>query len=87
MAKNLSVRHGRGLTRPSTSLPPYQESQTWITGTSPVMTVESVPAPSLDDRHMPRHIARRGAVEPRIIRHLDLPSERAKARALIERER
>jgi hypothetical protein len=67
--------------------PPYQESKTWITGTSPVMTIESVPAPSLDDRHMPRHIARRCPVEPRIIRHLDLPPERAKAGALIKCER
>ena len=36
---------------------------------------------------MPCHIARRRAVEARIVLHLDLPPERAKARALVERER
>src|SRR5207249_9489600 len=42
---------------------------------------------SLNHRHMPRDMTRRRPVEARIVRHLDLPPERSKARALIERQR
>ncbi len=40
----------------------------------------------VNHRHMPRHMARRGAVEARIILHLDLPPESAEAGALVERQ-
>ena len=36
---------------------------------------------------MPRHIAWRGAIKPRIVGNLDPPPERAKACALIEGQR
>src|SRR5882672_9741579 len=51
-------------------------------GSSPGMT-----ANSLDNRHMPRRVTRRGAVEARIVLDLDLPPEGAKAKALIEGDR
>ena len=62
-------------------------SKTWITGTSPVMTDERAFVPSLNHRHMPRRVTRRGAVKARIVLDLDLPPEGAKAGALIERHR
>src|SRR6266404_4712186 len=43
-------------------------------------------ASSLYHRHMPRHMARRGPVEARIVRNLDLAPERTEARPLIERK-
>src|SRR6185295_9869970 len=51
------------------------------------MTIEGASAPSLDNWHMPRHLTWRGAVEPRIIRHLDLSPERTKTRTLVEGQR
>ena len=42
---------------------------------------------SFDDRNMLRGTARRGSVKARVVRDLDLPPERAKTRALIERQR
>ena len=41
---------------------------------------------SLDDRHMPRHIARHCSVEPGIVHHFDLPAKRTEARPLVEGE-
>lgn len=38
----------------------------------------------LDNRHMPRRIARCCAIKPRIVRHLDLAAEGAEAGALVE---
>src|SRR6266404_2796266 len=49
-------------------------------GSSPGMT-----ANSLDNRHVPRRVARRRSIKPRIVLDLDLPPEGAKAGALIER--
>jgi hypothetical protein len=45
------------------------------------MTIEGEddPTASFNHRHMPRHIARRGAVESRILSHLDLPPAGSKA--------
>src|SRR6185369_15356830 len=54
-------RHGQAPCRPSTSLSPEKESKTWITGTSPVMTVVVRPvtrviARSLGDEAIHRSI-------------------------------
>src|SRR5689334_2842397 len=60
----------------------------WIARTSRAMTPSMTSGFALlNDWHVHGHVARRGAVEARIVGDLDLPPERAKAGALVERQR
>jgi hypothetical protein len=75
---DVSLRHGRALSRPSTFSSRYKVSKTWITAPSPVMTIgatfratltscQNRAVISLNHRNMPRDIARQGPIEPRIV--------------------